>query len=233
VSKEIIGYNNSDKNVYNSIGGVKSTSLNKIRFVKDPEKLLVQYDNLIRSLGKKYSKQFYNPSEVEDLFSYVKDAFVTLVKEYDINSEVDFAGYIKFTLEPRVHYSYTNMRISKSDRVTPLKANEYSVQDIINGKEYLGNSIATDKDNVVTSITNVSEYDDSLLILLDRMNSIIGLDAIDYAVIELLLMNIKGIKQMHDYTLETKGVNIPIKVLTASYNKIKEYFEEYYYPEVW
>lgn len=232
MSKEIIGYNNSDKNVYNSIGGVKSTSLNKIRFVKDPEKLLVQYDNLIRSLGKKYSKQFYNPSEVEDLFSYVKDAFVTLVKEYDINSEVDFAGYIKFTLEPRVHYSYTNMRISKSDRVTPLKASDYSVQDMLNGKEYLGSSVVTDKENVVTNITNVSEYDDSLFDLLDRMNSIIGLDAVDYAVVDLLMMNIKSVKQMHEYLLQNKEIDIPMSLLDKSFKKIRNYLIEYHYPKV-
>lgn len=232
MAKDIIGYNSDNKNVYNSVGDVQNVGLNTVRFVKDPEKLLVQYDNLIRSLGRKYSKQFYNPSEVEDLFSYVKDAFVTLVKEYDINSEVDFAGYIKFTLEPRVHYSYTNMRISKSDRVTPLKASDYSVQDMLNGKEYLGSSVVTDKENVVTNITNVSEYDDSLFDLLDRMNSIIGLDAVDYAVVDLLMMNIKSVKQMHEYLLQNKEVDIPMSLLDKSFKKIRNYLIEYHYPKV-
>lgn len=232
MAKDIIGYNSDNKNVYNSVGDVQNVGLNTVRFVKDPEKLLVQYDNLIRSLGRKYSKQFYNPSEVEDLFSYVKDAFVTLVKEYDINSEVDFAGYIKFTLEPRVHYSYTNMRISKSDRVTPLKASDYSVQDMLNGKEYLGSSVVTDKENVVTNITNVSEYDDSLFDLLDRMNSIIGLDAVDYAVVDLLMMNIKSVKQMHEYLLQNKEVDIPMSLLDKSFKKIRSYLIEYHYPKV-
>lgn len=232
MAKDIIGYNSDNKNVYNSVGDVQNVGLNTVRFVKDPEKLLVQYDNLIRSLGRKYSKQFYNPSEVEDLFSYVKDAFVTLVKEYDINSEVDFAGYIKFTLEPRVHYSYTNMRISKSDRVTPLKASDYSVQDMLNGKEYLGSSVVTDKENVVTNITNVSEYDDSLFDLLDRMNSIIGLDAVDYAVVDLLMMNIKSVKQMHEYLLQNKEINIPMSLLDKSFKKIRSYLIEYHYPKV-
>lgn len=232
MAKDIIGYNSDNKNVYNSVGDVQNVGLNTVRFVKDPEKLLVQYDNLIRSLGRKYSKQFYNPSEVEDLFSYVKDAFVTLVKEYDINSEVDFAGYIKFTLEPRVHYSYTNMRISKSDRVTPLKASDYSVQDMLNGKEYLGSSVVTDKENVVTNITNVSEYDDSLFDLLDRMNSIIGLDAVDYAVVDLLMMNIKSVKQMHEYLLQSKEINIPMSLLDKSFKKIRSYLIEYHYPKV-
>lgn len=227
--KDIIGYNNSKKNVYNSVGNVKSPSLDSIRFMKDPEKLLVQYDNLIRSLGRKYSKQFYNPSEVEDLFSYVKDAFVTLVKEYDIGSEVDFAGYIKFTLEPRVKYSYVNMRIGKSDRVAPLKSSEYSIQDLITGKEYSGTAISTDKKNKVTKVESVSEYDDSLVQSLEVMNEAIGLDAIDYAVIDMLLMNIKGANQMHDYLLNTKNLDIPKSILSKSYEKIRGYYKELYY----
>lgn len=103
----IIGYNSKDKNVFNSIGNIYSNSFN-VDFVKDPDKLIYQYHNLIYNLGKKYAHRFSNETDRKALFSYIQDAFYTLVMEYDPKSGVDFPGYINRKLKDRVYFSYVN-----------------------------------------------------------------------------------------------------------------------------
>lgn len=53
-------YNSQSKNVINSVGNYYNNraDASNVTFVRDPEKLIVQYDNLIRSLGKSIVSTF-------------------------------------------------------------------------------------------------------------------------------------------------------------------------------
>lgn len=102
-----IGYNSKDKNVFNSIGNIHGDNF-QVDFVKDPQKLIYQYHNLIYNLGKRYAHRFKNEADRQALFAYILDAFYSLVLEYDPKSGVDFPGYIDRKLKDRVYFSYVN-----------------------------------------------------------------------------------------------------------------------------
>lgn len=82
---------------------------------RDVEKLLKQYKNLINSIYQQEASRFtYNTDtgkvgdkvRQDDLKSYIIYQFITLVKEYDPHSGVDFPYYIKEKLTLRTRHSY-------------------------------------------------------------------------------------------------------------------------------
>lgn len=128
------GYNTKDMEIHTSVKGVQNTHMD-VTFVKDQEQLLYQYDNLIRSLGKRYSKWCKTKEDRENLYSYIKDAFISLVTEYDPLSGVDFPGYIKGKLALRVYNSYLTSERDYMYRNAPLRAKDYSVSDLLGSRD--------------------------------------------------------------------------------------------------
>jgi len=133
-------YNTKDKTRFTSIGDYYSPTGSNVKFVRDPVKLYHQYRNLIYAIGKKYSVYFSDSSDREDLFEYVKDAFISLVYEYDIDSKVDFKGYVKRMLEKRVRESYSKREKKRKEHIAPLKARNTNIEQKLDYNQSVGNN---------------------------------------------------------------------------------------------
>lgn len=73
---------------------------------RDIDKLMHNYKNLRYALYYRYASQMDNYVKKEELLEYINEQFIKLVKEYNIQSEVDFPYYIKSKLTMRVRNSY-------------------------------------------------------------------------------------------------------------------------------
>ena len=153
--KNTTGYINPRKADVHSVGNTR-TPLKKGTFVKSPKKLLYQYSNLIKKLGKQYSKNFSTYDQDEDLFAYIKGAFIELVIEYDPYSSVDFPGYIVKKLPLRIKYSYISKKFLHHSRMVLLHSGDYSMNDLLDLIQSHGSGqITTDKQNRVSRMQKV------------------------------------------------------------------------------
>jgi hypothetical protein len=99
-------------------------------FLRDVDKLMHQYKNLRLSVYNQFKDYMPDPISQSELWSYVNEQFVRLVKEYDINGPVDFPGYIKTKLTYRVKHSYIKGEYRDRQRVFVPK-NEFDVSNLI------------------------------------------------------------------------------------------------------
>jgi hypothetical protein len=99
-------------------------------FLRDPDKLLHQYHNLRLSVYNMYKEYIPDGTTRKELKSYIDEQFIRLVKEYEINGEVDFAGYIKKKLHYRVKHSYIKGEKRDRQRVFVPKG-DYDVTSLI------------------------------------------------------------------------------------------------------
>lgn len=125
------GINTKAKNVYNSINGTYvGGNTKKIEFLRDPNQLLKAYDNLIRKMGRKFSKPTMTQAEREDLYAYIKEVFIDIVLEYDMSSEVDFPGYVIRMLPARIRGSYLDKVQDYKYHISPLKNDNVSIESL-------------------------------------------------------------------------------------------------------
>ena len=103
---------------------------------RDVEKLLKQYSHLINSIYHQEASRFtYNTEggrvgdkiKQDDLKSYIVYQFITLVKEYDPHSGVDFPYYIKQKLTLRTRHSYIKKVFRDEYREVSDDASENSI----------------------------------------------------------------------------------------------------------
>lgn len=99
-------------------------------FLRDVDKLMHQYKNLRMSVYNQFKEYMPDPVTQSELWSYINEQFVRLVKEYDINGPVDFPGYIKTKLTYRVKHSYIKGEYRDRQRVFVPK-NEFDVSHLI------------------------------------------------------------------------------------------------------
>lgn len=90
-------------------------------FARDPERLLKDYTNLRKKIYNTYAPAFTDVATKEELKSYIDEQFVKLVKEYDINSPVDFPGYISKKLKLRVKQSFVKNKFKDRGREQLMK----------------------------------------------------------------------------------------------------------------
>lgn len=76
-----------------------------VEFVRDADTLWRDYRALRISTKKRLMREL-NTSDAEELDSYINDAFVSLIKEYQPNSGVDLPGYLKSMLYTRAKYLF-------------------------------------------------------------------------------------------------------------------------------
>lgn len=75
---------------------------------RDEERLYHEYTGLRKELYSRYSSQLPPGASRDELMSYIDEQFIKLVREYEINSPVDFPGYIKTKLTMRVERVYVH-----------------------------------------------------------------------------------------------------------------------------
>lgn len=85
-------------------------------FPRDVDRLFRKYANLRHKVYNTHKDSFADVATRKELQSYIDEQFVRLTKEYDINGEVDFSGYIKKALNLRVRHSFVKGRFRDSTR---------------------------------------------------------------------------------------------------------------------
>lgn len=90
-------------------------------YARDADRLYEEYFNLRMNLYNRYQGHFRNIETKNQLMSYIDEQFVKLVKEYDINSPVDFPGYIKTKLTSRVAYGFVRGKHRDNNREVIMK----------------------------------------------------------------------------------------------------------------
>lgn len=85
-------------------------------FPRDSDRLFVQYENLRLSIYGRYAPLLGSEASKGELMSYIDEQFIRLVKEYEVNSAVDFPGYVKTKLNMRVKHVYMHNHFRDLDR---------------------------------------------------------------------------------------------------------------------
>lgn len=83
---------------------------------RDVEALLNQYHKLINAIYQQNKVKMNDQSKRDELYSYIVNTFILLVKEYDPSSNVDFPGYIKIKLTLRTKHSYLKKKFNDMDK---------------------------------------------------------------------------------------------------------------------
>lgn len=96
-------------------------------FARDVDRLFIEYTNLRKKLYNSYKHYLEDETTRRELASYIDEQFIKLVKEYEINSPVDFPGYIKEKLTTRVFRIFIKNRFKDKNREVVM-ASEYGVQ---------------------------------------------------------------------------------------------------------
>lgn len=104
-------------------------------FSRDADRLLNEYTNLRKKLYSTYSGSFSDQATREELRSYIDEQFVKLVKEYDINSPVDFPGYIDKKLKLRVKQTFVKNQYRDKGR-EKLLSREDGIDILLDEQEY-------------------------------------------------------------------------------------------------
>lgn len=114
-------------------------------FSRDPDRLYAEYTNLRKKIFSTYRGSFNNEATRRELSSYIDEQFIRLVKEYDINSPVDFPGYIKAKLNLRVK-SYVESQFKDKGRER-LTTEEDEIERMLESEDgYLGELSVDDLD---------------------------------------------------------------------------------------
>lgn len=107
-------------------------------FSRDVDRLFLEYTNLRKKIYNMHAGAFNDEATKEELRSYIDEQFIKLVKEYDINSPVDFPGYINKKLKLRVKQTFVKNKfkergreklMSKDDGVSMLLDNQIMEED--------------------------------------------------------------------------------------------------------
>ncbi|ASR79806.1 hypothetical protein JANET_188 [Bacillus phage Janet] len=84
---------------------------------RDTDQLFHQYKNLRVAVYNEFKGYISDEATRKELWSYISEHFVRLVKEYHINGEVDFPYYIKNKLKLRVKNSFIKNNYRDKNRV--------------------------------------------------------------------------------------------------------------------
>lgn len=126
-----VGYNGGQKDVFNTLGGEYIGGSNhNLKFQRDPAKLLKQYSNLIHRMGKKFGNINMTYAERQDLYAYISEVFIDLVREFDMSNGMDFPGYIARMLPTRIRGSYLDPTQDYKKHISPLKDPNKSIEDL-------------------------------------------------------------------------------------------------------
>ena len=190
------------ENIYNAVGGLYGVDKDSIKFVKDPEKLLLQYDHLIRAVVKEQSNKFNIYEDKRELYAQVVTTFFNLVKEYDPYSGVDFPGYIKINLSSRIRYSYVQAQLRRIQKESPIKSisgNSVHTGDDVELFSYISNQnkgLTLNKKGKVMAYSQDGAIDESLMDLYNDLEDSEELDKLDYYLVYLMINGYNSIIQL-------------------------------------
>lgn len=173
-------------------------------FSRDVDRLFVEYENLRNKLYNTYKHYLDDEDTKEELRSYIDEQFVNLVKEYEINSPVDFPGYIKMKLTTRVDRVFIKNRYKHKNREVVM-ATDWGVEsqsDLQQAEEY----VRGEEFEYVESLFGRNDMND-----------------IQRTIVEAWLQQIKP--QSRIVTLLTEEYGLTREQANAEVEELKEYFQ--------
>lgn len=110
-------------------------------FMRDADRLFYQYRNLRWRIFRDHESKFNSDIAKDDLMAYINEQFIRLCKEYEINGEVDFAGYVKKVLNLRVKHVFIKNYFRDMHRET-LGGTDNEVEELLVGEHiYVDNTV--------------------------------------------------------------------------------------------
>lgn len=224
------GYNDDEKNVFNELNGIYVGSKgNKLTFLRDPEKLLKTYDNLIKSLGRLYggtdTKMSY--ADRQELYAYISEVFIDLVKEYDMENDVDFPGYILMMMKIRIRGSYLEHRRRYDQHITPLKSDAITVEDLIDynyNQPKLSYGQSKKKNTVISKVIDLGGTNEIDEFTINTIRMIKNHSSHADVLIELVLMvGVEGYSLRESLETIKKEYHLSTKELNEYVEELKEY----------
>lgn len=133
-------------------------------FSRDVDRLFLEYTNLRKKIFNTQKFKFPDEATRKELESYIDEQFVKLVKEYDINSPVDFPGYIKTMLNLRVKQVFVKSRYRDQDR-EQLTSNDWDIENLLADEQLLSYQKERSNDMLahILSEVNLSDIQKSIL----------------------------------------------------------------------
>lgn len=103
-------------------------------FPRDYDRLFLEYTNLRKRIYAEHRSAFSDTHMQNELSSYIDEQFIKLVKEYEVNSPVDFPGYIKKKLGLRVSESFMKSKFKDMNREKVMKE-DYTLDQLLEDQE--------------------------------------------------------------------------------------------------
>lgn len=129
---KVAGYNTTNKNVFTDLDGTYIGEHGKnLTFLRNPTQLLKQYHNLIHKMGRQFGAVNMTNAERQDLYAYISEVFVDLVKEFDMSNSMDFPGYIARMLPTRIRGSYLDSVQNYKKHFSPIKNGNNTVEELL------------------------------------------------------------------------------------------------------
>lgn len=129
---KVAGYNTENKNVFTDLDGTYIGEHGKqLTFLRNPTQLLKQYHNLIHKMGRQFGAINMTNAERQDLYAYISEVFVDLVKEFDMSNSMDFPGYIARMLPTRIRGSYLDSIQNYKKHFSPIKNDNNTVEELL------------------------------------------------------------------------------------------------------
>lgn len=170
-------------------------------FPRDTDRLFRQYANLRHKVYNTHKDSFNSEATRKELRSYIDEQFVKLTKEYDINGEVDFPGYIKKALNLRVRHSFVKGKFRDTTR------------------ERLGSEDNEIEGLLAEDLQSTQLIEDAELI--DELLSSANFSDLELAVFQSLLKsNLKEKELVKELASE---YNVSFKAVRDSVKNVKEY----------
>lgn len=226
------GYNDDKKNVFNELNGIYIGSKgDKLTFLRDPKKLLKTYDNLIKSLGRLYggteTKMSY--TDRQELYAYISEVFIDLVKEYDMENDVDFPGYILMMMKIRIRGSYLEHKHRYDQHITPLKSETLTVEDLIDynyDQPKLSYGQSKKKNSVISKIISMGDNNEIDEFTINTIRMIKNNSSHVEPLIEIVLMvGVEGYSLRESLEFIKKEYHLSNKEVNEYVEELKGYLE--------
>lgn len=81
-------------------------------------------------MGKRFGNINMTNAERQDLYAYISEVFIDLVREFDMSNGMDFPGYIAKMLPTRIRGSYLDPIQDYKEHISPLKDPTHSIEDL-------------------------------------------------------------------------------------------------------
>ena len=81
-------------------------------------------------MGRKFGNINMSYAERQDLYAYISEVFIDLVKEFDMSNGMDFPGYIVRMLPTRIRGSYLDPIQDYKEQISPLKSDTRTIEDL-------------------------------------------------------------------------------------------------------